>query len=86
MLLKNLSFILFTISAAGFVSCGGPKKSPRTSSILQIIVSVLSFEISEGRNRGMVHPVSVEYAHCSKRISVLFYSLLLQLVSAVWRP
>ena len=28
--------------------CGGPKKSPRTSSIVQIIFSLWSFEISEG--------------------------------------
>ena len=27
--------------------CGGPKKSPRTSSIVQVIFSVWSFEISE---------------------------------------
>ena len=27
--------------------CGGPKKSPRTSSIAQIIFSVLSFEIMD---------------------------------------
>ena len=35
-------------TAAGVVSCGGPKKSPRTSSIVQIIFSFWSFEISEG--------------------------------------
>ena len=29
--------ILFAITAAGDVPCGGPKKSPRTSSIVQII-------------------------------------------------
>ena len=37
--------------AAGVVPYGGPKKSPRTSSIVQIIFSFwkfLSFEISEG--------------------------------------
>ena len=28
---------LFAITAAGVVPCGGPKKSPRTSSIVQII-------------------------------------------------
>ena len=28
--------------------CGGPKKSPRTSSIVQIIFSFWSFEISGG--------------------------------------
>ena len=30
---------LFAITAAGVVPSGGPKKSPRTSSILQIIFS-----------------------------------------------
>ena len=33
---SNLS-ILFVITAAGIVPCGGPKKTPRTSSIVQII-------------------------------------------------
>ena len=28
---------LFAITAAGVLPCGGPKKSPRTSSIVQII-------------------------------------------------
>ena len=28
--------------------CGGPSKSPRTSSIVQVIFSFGSFEISEG--------------------------------------
>ena len=36
------------MTAAGVVPCGGPKKSPRTSSIGQIIFSFWSFEISEG--------------------------------------
>ena len=39
------SFILFPITAAGVVSCCGPKKSPCTSSIVQVI---FSFEISGG--------------------------------------
>ena len=30
---------LLAITAAGAVPCGGPKKSPRTSSIVQIIFS-----------------------------------------------
>ena len=36
--------------------CGGPKNSPRTSSTLQIIFSVWSFEISEGvlRNQKII--------------------------------
>ena len=39
-------FVLFVITAAGVVPCGGPKKSPRTSSMVQIILYVRSFEIS----------------------------------------
>ena len=31
-------YILFAISAAGVVPCGSSKKSPRTSSIVQIIL------------------------------------------------
>ena len=30
-------YILFAITAAGVVPCGGLKKTPRTSSIVQII-------------------------------------------------
>ena len=40
--------ILFAITAAGVVPCGGPKKSPRTSSIVQIIFFCWSFEIRVG--------------------------------------
>ena len=40
-------YILLTINAAGVVPCGGPKKSPRTSSIVQIIFFFRSFEISK---------------------------------------
>ena len=35
------------VTAAGVVPCGGPKKSPSTSSIVQIIFSYWSFEIRE---------------------------------------
>ena len=38
---------LFAITAAGVVPCGDPKKSPRTSSIVQIIFLFRSFEISK---------------------------------------
>ena len=41
-------YILFAITAAGVAPCGGPKKSPRTSSIVQIIVFTRSLEISKG--------------------------------------
>ena len=34
---RSNNYILFAITAAGVVPCGGPKKSPRTSSIVQII-------------------------------------------------
>ena len=36
--------------------CGGPKKSPRTSSIVQVIFSFWSFEISEEilRNKKLI--------------------------------
>ena len=39
-------YILFAITAAGVVLCGGPKMSPRTSSIVQVIFYFWSFEIS----------------------------------------
>ena len=47
--LKGSQFQLFyfAIIAAGVVPCGGPKTSPRTSSIVQVIFSFWSFEISE---------------------------------------
>ena len=40
-------YFLFAITAAGVVPCGGPKNSPRTSSIVQVIFPFWSFEISE---------------------------------------
>ena len=42
-------YILFAITAAGVVPCGGPKKSPRTSIIVQnsAYYLFLSFEISK---------------------------------------
>ena len=48
MLLTDLSLFLFAIAAAGVVPCGGPKKSPRTSSIVRIIFFFWSSEINEG--------------------------------------
>ena len=47
---------LFVITAAGVVPFSGPKKSPRTSSIVQIIFSFRSFEISGGilRNQKII--------------------------------
>ena len=44
---KGFNFsILCTITAAGVVPCDGPKKSPRTSSIVKIIFYIWSFEIN----------------------------------------
>ena len=40
-------YFLFAISAVGAVSCSGPKKPPHTSTIVQIIFSFWSFEITE---------------------------------------
>ena len=53
---RSQFYFLFAITAAGIVPCGGPKKSPHTSSIVQIIFSILSFEISKGilRNRKFI--------------------------------
>ena len=39
-------YILFVINVAGVMPCGGPKMSPRTSSIVQILFYIWSFEIS----------------------------------------
>ena len=48
--------ILFAITAAVVLPYGGPKKSPRTSSIVQFIFSFWSFEISEDilRNQKLI--------------------------------
>ena len=40
-------YILFAITAAGVVPCGGRKEPPRTSFIVQIIFLFRSFEISQ---------------------------------------
>ena len=41
LLSKELIFLfLFAVTAAGVVPCGGPQKSPGTSSIVQIILLV----------------------------------------------
>ena len=42
-----LLLLFFTITSAGVVPCDSPKKSPQTSHIVQIILFLLSFEISE---------------------------------------
>ena len=43
---KGTNFYLFAITAAGVVQCGDPKKFPDTSSIVQIIFYIWSFEIN----------------------------------------
>ena len=43
-----------------FFPCGGPKKSPRTSSIVQIIFSFLFFDISEGNLRNQKHIIGLD--------------------------
>ena len=55
-------YILFAITAAGVVPCGGHKKSPHTSSIVQIIFLFRSFEISKGIQ-------SVQNTHVDKHTS-----------------
>ena len=46
-LIFEFLYILFAITAAGVVPFGGRKKSPRTSSIVQIIFLFWSFESSK---------------------------------------
>ena len=41
----SFNFYLLLLQPAGVVSCGGPKKSPRTSPIVQMIFFFWSFEI-----------------------------------------
>ena len=47
LLLNDQTFIFYFNGAAGVVPCGGPKTSPRTSSVVQIIFLFRSFEISK---------------------------------------
>ena len=49
-------YFSFPITVAGVVPCGGPKTSPRISSMVQIIFSVWPFEISGGilRNQKII--------------------------------
>ena len=58
MLYKGAHFrFLFAITAAGVVPCGGRKMSPRTSAIVRIIFSFLSFEIGKGilKNKKLIY-------------------------------
>ena len=59
--LKGTQFyFLFSFTAAGVVPCGGPKKSSRTSSIVQIIFSFWSFEISDNILRNQICMLSLD--------------------------
>ena len=51
-----ISFLLFAITAADVVPCGGPKKS----STVYIIFSFWSFEISEGILRNQKINISLD--------------------------
>ena len=59
--LKGYQFILFAITAAGVVPCGGPKKYSHTSSIVHIIFSFWSIGISEGSLRNQKVLVGLGY-------------------------
>ena len=57
---KGLSYILFATTAADVVPCGGPTKSPRISSIVQIISFFWSFEISEDILRNQIFIIGLD--------------------------
>ena len=52
--------LYITITAAGVVPGGGPKNSPLTSSIVQIIFSFWSFKFSEGILRNQKFIIGLE--------------------------
>ena len=63
--LEKINFIFsIVVTAAGVVPCGGPKKQPHTSSIVQFIVNFWSFEISGNilRNRKILK-VRLKYSN-----------------------
>ena len=69
--LKGSQFIfLFPITAAGDVPCGCPKKSPRTSSIVQILFSFRSFGISEGILRNQKIIIGLESFSKKQRFNI----------------
>ena len=58
---KSISLLfLFAITAAGVVPCGGPRKSPCTASIVQILFFFWSFEISKGIQRNQNFIIGLE--------------------------
>ena len=67
LLSEELTFtFVFAITAAGVVPCSGPKKSPRTSFIVQIIFHVWSFEIN-----GNI--LGIHYANMSVQYTAIFH-------------
>ena len=58
---NNFIFVLFAISAAVGAQCGGPKKSPRTSSIRQSLFSLLSFEVTEAFEKSEINESLIQY-------------------------
>ena len=63
----------FAITAAGVVPCGGPIMSPRTSSIVQIIFSFRSFEISEGILRNQKFIIGLDLYSNQRLIYIWHY-------------
>ena len=60
----NHFYILFVVTAAGVVPCGSPKKRPRTSSIVQFIFYLWSFEISRNilRNKKIIYTAQQKFS------------------------
>ena len=81
--LKGSVLFLFPITAAGVVPCGGPKMSPRTSSIVQIIFSLWSFEISEGilRNQKIIIGLDSFSNHCLNIFGPIWFLLVFVLTT-----
>ena len=53
-------YILFAITAASVVPCGGPKKSLRASPVVQIIFSFRSFEFNKDFQSGQNNYLRLE--------------------------
>ena len=66
---------LFAITAAGVVPCGGPKKFPHISSIVQIIFPFWSFAIREGILRKLRN---------ISRIFLILFLLFAQDICRLW--
>ena len=67
----DLSFNFYlAFTGAGAVPCDGPKNSPRTSSIVQIIFSFWSFEISEDIQRNQKFIIGLDSFSDQRLISL----------------